>query len=126
MNARRSPRHPYHARVWCDGEAESLYAPTTNVSAGGVFVRTHHPFRVGDEVRVTFRAHDSATPAILRTRVAWAHHGGQGPPQAGMGLELVEIEQGQAVYDGLIEDASTRAASIRSACILKHGHATHE
>lgn len=108
---RRDPRYATRLRVWCEGQATTLYVPVTNVSAGGMFIRTVSPLAAGEELRVVLQP-DAREPdkVVAVGSVAWSRaRGDEGTP--GMGVTLVRFERGEEVFQRLLQRLSRRAST---------------
>ena len=79
-----------------------------NVSMGGVFIDTRHPFRVGSMVEFDFTVPGSTEMIRAKGLVKWSNDGSQGELPAGMGIEFLEVSttSRDAISDYLEQPAS--------------------
>lgn len=105
---RRYPRAPIRQRVWCEGDDVTLYVRTLNASERGMFIRTSSVPDEGRRLRITFE--EDGVQVVADVRVRWIR-----PPdddgEPGMGVEIVEFEQGAEAYRDLIERALAGGSS---------------
>jgi len=95
--ARRSTRVPARLRCWCEAENVTFYARVSNISEGGLFLRTSTPLPRGAQTRLRF---DGVAAGSLETRAAvvWSREDErQGVP--GMGMQFHALDDGS--LDGL-------------------------
>ncbi len=104
--ARRSPRFALRKRVWCEGDHVTLYLQSHNVSAGGLFLRTATPLPPGTKARVSLRVDD--IEIVAEAEVVWVASGGAQTP--GMGLKLLDIQEGAAAFEGLLSKVAAGSA----------------
>ena len=104
--ARQSPRFALRRRVWCEGDHVTLYLQSQNVSEGGLFLRTATPLPPGTRARVSLRIDD--VEMIAEAEVVWV--AGTGAPVAGMGLKLLQIEEGAEAFAVLLSKVATGSA----------------
>lgn len=75
-----------------DGAPRCEYA--TTLGAGGLFIETGEPLRLGSPLRVRFRIPGGATLHAIEGRVTWQHGAGGGSAgderPAGMGVEFTD------------------------------------
>ncbi len=86
---RRHPRVEAASRCWVESPGVTLYARLTNVSVGGLFVRTSTPIAPGTPIRVRWSFDDDAETIEARAIVAWTREPSEAngaPP--GMGLSF--------------------------------------
>ena len=104
---RRDKRYPSQLRVWCEGEDLTLYAEATNVSRGGLFVRTSSPPPPDRALKISMEP----LGAVADACVCWVKAGGAGA-RSGMGLEIRSFLQGQAAYDRFVEQSTSRSGEF--------------
>ncbi|MCY1041759.1 TIGR02266 family protein [Corallococcus sp. bb12-1] len=89
---RKHARVGTHLRCWCEGENVTLYARISNLSEGGLFLRTSTPLAKGSRAQVRL---SQETDAALRAEatVVWLRGGEQpvGRPP-GMGLRFEALD----------------------------------
>jgi molecular chaperone DnaK len=95
---RKDPRHPVnllvHVAARDVGELAERYA--TDLSRGGLFVRTREPYPVGTPVRLEVRLSDGepAVRALAVVRYSQPDRPGVEPSaRPGMGLEFIELDE---------------------------------
>jgi uncharacterized protein (TIGR02266 family) len=68
---------------------------TQNISAGGLFIATHHIRRIGDKISLKFALPGTAEPITVETEVRWIrensalHRVGDG--NTGMGVRFINL-----------------------------------
>lgn len=106
---RSDSRVPFYAEVRLLGRDELYYHPASNLSLGGVFLRTEFPLAVGTAVQLELPpqpAHEGTVwegqALKLKGRVAWCQAGSKpGTPEAmaippilsGMGIKFVGLQE---------------------------------
>ena len=65
-------------------------AQVTNISSGGIFVRSRYPFRVGTRLQLKLREPNHAFSKSARGEVAWVSHSTENP---GMGVRFVCLDR---------------------------------
>jgi hypothetical protein len=94
-------------RVWCESEDLTVLSETTNLSQGGLFLRTSStrppgPFKVTiDDIDVV---------ALVEPR--WEQPGSELSPH-GIGVRIVQFERGEAAYHGYVDKLSARSGEHR-------------
>jgi len=84
----------------------TLYLQSQNVSAGGLFLRTATPLPPGTKARVSLRVDD--TEIVADAEVVWVAGGGSQTP--GMGLKLLDIQEGAAAFEVLLSKVAAGSA----------------
>ncbi len=113
---RRHTRVPVRQKIWCEADDVTIYVQALNVSEGGLFVRTPSPPGVGHHFRVSLTDPELGD-IVARVEVVWTRPGRSGE-QAGMGLRIVDFEQGQDSFRRFVRrqreraDASPLAAPV--------------
>lgn len=83
------------------GELRRTYMPF--IRNGGVFVRTDHPYELGDDITVTIRLFDASEPVRIRGTVVWVTPTrAQGKRAAGAGVQFAANESYRAHIEGLL------------------------
>jgi uncharacterized protein (TIGR02266 family) len=93
-SARRSTRCDFQVPIQIDGPSGPTVALTENIGAGGLFVATSKPARVGDRISLIFRLPNGNTPVFVDGEVRWvrtrplldARHGVRG-----MGIRFMHL-----------------------------------
>lgn len=91
---RRSQRFPCRLEVKLTASSSSFDCMSEDISFGGMFVATAHPFSRGDELFLSFVLPGCEAPIEARGVVAWVNSGdvaGKKPFKAGVGVEFLEI-----------------------------------
>jgi uncharacterized protein (TIGR02266 family) len=89
---RRSTRVHHEVMVGVSSAEGTFSGWGTNLSAGGVFVNSHHAPPIGTRVSVLLQLPGHAE-CKLNGRVAWAQASGPGVDEPGMGIEFVEPDE---------------------------------
>ncbi|MEZ4371680.1 MAG: TIGR02266 family protein [Polyangiaceae bacterium] len=102
-NRRSADRIDVTWSVDCTTDDTFLYAAITNISALGIFVRTHQPLEVGTALTLRFAPPDADEPFVVDGVVQWIN-----PvrplamsPNPGMGIQFVNLtaEQRERLVD---------------------------
>ena len=104
--ARQSPRFALRRRVWCEGDHITLYLQSHNVSEGGLFLRTATPLPPGTRARVSIKIDD--VEIVAEAEVVWIATAGA--PVPGMGVKLLEIQEGADAFADLLTRVATTAS----------------
>ena len=88
---RRTARVHHEVMVGVSSEHGTFSGWGTNLSAGGVFVNSHHAPPVGTRVTVLLQL-PGHSECKLNGRVAWAQASGPGVDEPGMGIEFLEAD----------------------------------
>ena len=89
---RRSARVHHEVMVGVTSEHGTFSGWGTNLSAGGVFVNSHHAPPIGTRVHVLLQL-PGHNECKLTGRVAWAQPSGPGVDEPGMGIEFLEPDE---------------------------------
>ncbi|MGZ6143883.1 MAG: TIGR02266 family protein [Myxococcales bacterium] len=89
---RRNARVHHEVMVGVTSEQGIFSGWGTNLSAGGVFVNSHHAPPIGTRVQVLLQLPGHGE-CKLSGRVAWAQASGPGVDEPGMGIEFVEPDE---------------------------------
>ena len=93
---RRHPRHDLMGHCWIDAPDLTLFGPTHDIGAGGLFVRTPAKLPLGTPVEVRLRMPGENEDVLVQALVARCGPIGFGPPCHGLGLSFVHIARGIA------------------------------
>jgi type IV pilus assembly protein PilZ len=108
---RSAERYETGWEVDCETEDTFLFAPITNISAMGIFVRTDKPLAVGTIVKLSFAPTDMK-PFFMQGQVRWVNRvqvfGDNINP--GMGIMFVDLGR---------DDRERLVAAIRSIAYLR-------
>jgi len=79
---------------------------TSNMSIGGLFIRTREPLPVGTRFKMRFRVEGHLDPVEVMGQVCWIQQvGGPGPLQPGMGVQFTEMaEQDLTRIQAMLKD----------------------
>ena len=93
-NKRALPRIELQVAIDTAGDGGTHTGSTRNISAGGVFVATDQPVRVGDQLKLELKLPASRNSITLDSTVRWVRlrrgAGGRNRP-AGMGLQFINL-----------------------------------
>src|SRR5262250_1134833 len=70
-NVRASERYDLEIKVDLESEHNFYTGLTQNISAGGLFIATHHLRRIGDRITLKFQLPGSEQPIAVETEVRW-------------------------------------------------------
>ena len=109
---RRSPRVQHELLVGVTSDEVHFSGWGTNLSAGGVFVNSHHAPPVGTKVHVLLQL-PGHSECKLNGRVAWAQATGPGVDEPGMGIEFLEPdEETRRLLGEMVEKLSQDLARV--------------
>jgi len=92
---RRDPRVPKVLSLAYKDRQSFVKAYTSNISSGGIFVKTDNPFNQGEQFLLKLQLPDLPEPLKIQCEVAWERGKGtekEGAPP-GMGVRFVEMSQ---------------------------------
>jgi uncharacterized protein (TIGR02266 family) len=81
---RQSPRVPVQLAVAYESAGEMARDVITNISDGGLFIRTSKPLAIGTQIEMTIQLGDEKSAIPQRGRITWA----RGLPVDGMGVRF--------------------------------------
>lgn len=94
MENRRSGRVPSRMRCWCEGDNVTLYSRVSNLSEGGLFLRTSTPLREGMRAKVRLGVGEEDGPEVQTlVKVVWTRQNDKQRP-SGMGLQFESLDAG--------------------------------
>jgi uncharacterized protein (TIGR02266 family) len=103
---RRSARVHHEVMVGVSSDEGTFSGWGTNLSAGGVFVNSHHAPPIGAKVSVLLQL-PGHNECKLHGRVAWVQPSGPGVDEPGMGVEFIEPDQDtQTLLSAMVERLS--------------------
>ena len=70
-NVRASERFDLEVKVDLESDHNFYTGLTQNISAGGLFIATHHLRRIGDRITLKFQLPGSEQPVAVETDVRW-------------------------------------------------------
>jgi type IV pilus assembly protein PilZ len=89
---REHPRIPVSLQVSYLSRGDLQRDLVTDLSSGGLFIRTSRPLDIGTEIDLEVRVGDAEAPLHVRGRVVWLRNAsGKGP---GMGIQFTGIMGG--------------------------------
>ena len=71
QNLRASERFDLEVKVDLESDTNFYTGLTQNISAGGLFIATHHIRRIGERITLKFALPGSAEPIAVETEVRW-------------------------------------------------------
>jgi uncharacterized protein (TIGR02266 family) len=71
QNVRASERFDLEVKVDLESDHNFYTGLTQNISAGGLFIATHHLRRIGDRITLKFQLPGSDQPLAVETEVRW-------------------------------------------------------
>jgi hypothetical protein len=93
---RDSSRLRYERRAWCDHQAVTLYLTVSNVSRGGLFLRTSMPLLPGDCLEVSIEG-IAGERIVAEVQIVWACRDGRGSGQPRSGVRVRIRSRGSAL-----------------------------
>ena len=106
---RRHPRRALAVHCWIRDARHTVYARLHDVSLGGLSIRAPILFRPNAELELAIvLAGDETTSAVsnvavrARGRVVWVRAAAEGPGNARMGAQFVDILEGEAALRRLV------------------------
>src|SRR6476660_8376414 len=93
-NARASERFDLEVKVDLESDHNFYTGLTQNISAGGLFIATHHIRKIGERITLKFSFPGSDQPIAVETEVRWirensALHKVDG--SSGMGVRFINL-----------------------------------
>ena len=107
QNVRASERFDLEVKVDLESDHNFYTGLTQNISAGGVFIATHHIRRIGDRITLKFTLPGSEKTIDVETEVRWirentALHKVEG--DVGMGVRFINLSpEASAAINGFLE-----------------------
>ena len=108
QNVRASERFDLEVKVDLESDHNFYTGLTQNISAGGVFIATHHLRRIGDRITLKFTLPGSEKQLSVETEVRWIREntalmrtsdGG-----TGMGVRFINLSaEAKAAIDSFVE-----------------------
>jgi uncharacterized protein (TIGR02266 family) len=71
QNARASERYDLEVKVDLESDHNFYTGLTQNISAGGLFIATHHLRRIGDRITLKFQLPGTDQAVAVETEVRW-------------------------------------------------------
>ena len=114
---RSAPRYPVALRVAFSGAEVLLSEQATNISAGGMFVRTERYLPAGTLVSVALELPDGAPPAPVRAKVVHVALPSRSPQRwsnTGIGVQFMASGSGQPLETELVMSFAFWSTSAQS------------
>lgn len=92
---RSKPRYETHMPLVVNQDATWLYPVLRNISEGGCFIETNHPFEMNTKLDLMIPLPVPLNVSVIKSRgeVRWVSRGGQ---RAGMGIQFEELAPNHA------------------------------
>jgi uncharacterized protein (TIGR02266 family) len=104
--SRRDARVNHEVMVGVTSEEGTFSGWGTNLSAGGVFVNSHHAPPIGTRVSVLLQL-PGHSECKISGRVAWTQASGPGVDEPGMGIEFIDPDEPtRALLSEMVEKLS--------------------
>lgn len=103
---RKTPRIKTVCRCWLERESITLLGTVTNVSTGGVFIRTPVSLDTGMDVNITLTLDEGHVMA--RGRVAWVNGQFKGLAAPGLGITFDEVFGGRDLLQLYVKEKTPR------------------
>jgi len=86
---RKDPRITKVLSLDYEKTGEFIGGWSTNISTGGVFVKTPKPYKMGETFILELHLPDNTAPIKAKCEVRWVRSGGDAPDDSGMGVKFV-------------------------------------
>lgn len=108
QNVRASERFDLEVKVDLESDHNFYTGLTQNISAGGVFIATHHLRRIGDHITLKFTLPGSDKTISVETEVRWIRENSALMRTAeggtGMGVRFINLSpEAKAAIDGFVQ-----------------------
>jgi uncharacterized protein (TIGR02266 family) len=107
QNVRSSERFDLEVKVDLESDHNFYTGLTQNISAGGVFIATHHIRRIGDRITLKFTLPGSEKTIDVETEVRWIRENTalqRVEGASGMGVRFINLSaEASAVINGFLE-----------------------
>jgi uncharacterized protein (TIGR02266 family) len=93
-NVRAAERYDLEIKVDLESEHNFYTGLTQNISAGGLFIATHHLRRIGDRISLKFQLPGSDKPIAVETEVRWLRENSaltRADGETGMGVRFINL-----------------------------------
>jgi uncharacterized protein (TIGR02266 family) len=94
QNVRASERYDLEIKVDLESEHNFYTGLTQNISAGGLFIATHHLRRIGDRITLKFQLPGSDASVEVETEVRWIRENSalnRAEGSTGMGVRFINL-----------------------------------
>ena len=107
QNVRASERFDLEVKVDLESEHNFYTGLTQNISAGGVFIATHHLRRIGDRITLKFSLPGSDKTVAVETEVRWIRENSalqKIDGATGMGVRFINLTpEASAIINSFIQ-----------------------
>jgi uncharacterized protein (TIGR02266 family) len=108
QNVRAAERFDLEVKVDLESDHNFYTGLTQNISAGGVFIATHHLRRIGDRITLKFTLPGSEKQIAVETEVRWIRENTAllkaGEGGTGMGVRFINLSpEASAAITGFVE-----------------------
>jgi uncharacterized protein (TIGR02266 family) len=107
QNVRASERFDLEVKVDLESEHNFYTGLTQNISAGGVFIATHHLRRIGDRITLKFSLPGSDRTVAVETEVRWIRENSallKIDGATGMGVRFINLTaEASAIINSFIQ-----------------------
>ena len=96
QNVRASERFDLEVKVDLESDHNFYTGLTQNISAGGLFIATHHLRRIGDRITLKFQLPGSEQPVAVETEVRWIRENSslqRVEGATGMGVRFINLSE---------------------------------
>lgn len=110
-NQRRQQRFETRRRLWCEGQEQTGFGETSNISQGGMFIVAEDGAEIGQHVKLSFDEGDEKI--ALEVEVMWT--GEETPGGAkGVGVRIVDFGSSKDVYERFVKKLEVETAQKTS------------
>ena len=107
QNVRAAERFDLEVKVDLESDHNFYTGLTQNISAGGLFIATHHLRRIGDQITLKFTLPGSEKPVEVETEVRWIRENSalmRADAGTGMGVRFINLSpQASAAITAFLE-----------------------
>jgi uncharacterized protein (TIGR02266 family) len=107
QNVRASERFDLEVKVDLESDHNFYTGLTQNISAGGLFIATHHLRRIGDQITLKFTIPGSDKQIAVETEVRWIRENSalmRADGGTGMGVRFINLPaEAKAAIDGFVQ-----------------------
>ena len=107
QNVRASERHDVEVKVDLESDSNFYTGLTQNISAGGLFIATHHIRRIGERITLKFSFPGSDQPIAVETEVRWIRENSalqRTDGSSGMGVRFINLTpEASAAIQGFLQ-----------------------
>jgi uncharacterized protein (TIGR02266 family) len=108
QNVRASERYDLEIKVDLESEHNFYTGLTQNISAGGLFIATHHLRRIGDRITLKFLLPGNEKPVEVETEVRWIRENSaltRADGATGMGVRFINLSpEAAAAINGFLSN----------------------